>query len=154
MFSFYLYRGWSVGSILTRLHDVLCSGTACGFGRDDDAAVVKVQLCFLGSEIDHTVQLLFSSSHFLHFGHADEYLMSEQIWEKTMGVSVVTPVTQGFAKGEATQEQAVKNPVVPHRVAFIGLGAMGFGMASWLIHEKFTVCGYDVSTWTRSVTDS
>jgi hypothetical protein len=34
------------GSFLTRLHDVMFSGTACGFGRDDDAAVVKVQLCF------------------------------------------------------------------------------------------------------------
>jgi 3-hydroxyisobutyrate dehydrogenase-like beta-hydroxyacid dehydrogenase len=30
-------------------------------------------------------------------------------------------------------------------VAFIGLGAMGFGMASWLLKEKFTVRGFDVS---------
>ncbi|KAG0624148.1 hypothetical protein M758_3G227500 [Ceratodon purpureus] len=83
-------------------------GTACGFGRDDDAAVVK-------------------------------------IWEKTMGLSVATPVTtEGSGKGEVPEEPTVENSVVPDRVAFIGLGAMGFGMASWLVHEKFTVCGYDV----------
>jgi hypothetical protein len=34
------------GSFLTRLHDVMFSGTTCGFGRDDDAAIVKIQLCF------------------------------------------------------------------------------------------------------------
>lgn len=79
-------------------------GTACGFGRLDDAAVVK-------------------------------------IYEKTMGLSVVTPVE--VSKGD---ERKIMDGslVVPDRVAFIGLGAMGFGMASWLVHEKYTVCGYDV----------
>lgn len=67
-----------------------------------------------------------------------------------MGLSVATPVT---AKGEVTEEQTVENSVFPHRVAFIGLGAMGFGMASWLVHEKFTVNGYDVSIQTRSLVD-
>ena len=61
-----------------------------------------------------------------------------------MGLSVVTPVS----KGESEATPPVENALVPDRVAFIGLGAMGFGMASWLVHEKFTVCGYDVSTLT------
>lgn len=45
-----------------------------------------------------------------------------------------------------TEEEAVADSVGPVPVAFIGLGAMGFGMASWLVHEGFSVCGYDVST--------
>lgn len=40
------YLAWSVGSFLTCLHGVMFSDTACGFSRDDDAAVVKVQLIF------------------------------------------------------------------------------------------------------------
>lgn len=31
-------------------------------------------------------------------------------------------------------------------VAFIGLGAMGSGMAAHLVKEGFAVCGFDVSS--------
>lgn len=58
-----------------------------------------------------------------------------------MGLSVATPVDVS-TKGERL---SFDTSIVPDRVAFIGLGAMGFGMASWLVHEKFSVCGYDVS---------
>lgn len=69
-----------------------------------------------------------------------------------MGVSVASPVTEGnTATKEQTVEQIVDESSRPQRVAFIGLGAMGFGMASWLVQEKFTVCGFDVSTQTRSL---
>lgn len=78
-------------------------GTACGYGRIDDAAVVK-------------------------------------IWEKMMELSVASPKDST----NVTEEEAVADSVGPVPVAFIGLGAMGFGMASWLVHEGFSVCGYDV----------
>lgn len=75
-----------------------------------------------------------------------------QIWDKTVGVSVASPVTEG---NTATKEQALQQRVdespMPQRVAFIGLGAMGFGMASWLVRKKFTVCGFDVSLQTSSL---
>lgn len=81
-----------------------------------------------------------------------DHLASMQIWDKTMGVSVASPVTEGnTATKEQTVEQIVDESPMPQRVAFIGLGAMGFGMASWLVQEKFTVCGFDVSTQTSSL---
>jgi hypothetical protein len=73
--------------------------------------------------------------------------------KKTMGLSVVTPVTEGSTKGEATEGPTVENSVDPDCVAFIGLGAICFGMASWLVHKKFTIYGFDVSTWTTSFVD-
>lgn len=71
-----------------------------------------------------------------------EFHVFDQIYEKTMGLSVVTPVEVSKSDEQKIMDGSL---VVPDRVAFIGLGAMGFGMASWLVHEKYTVCGYDVS---------
>jgi len=66
-----------------------------------------------------------------------------------MGLSVATPVEVSTKE----EQQTLDSSIVTDRVAFIGLGAMGFGMASWLVHEKFTVCGYDVSIWAGSFVD-
>lgn len=42
----------------------------------------------------------------------------------------------------AIQTTASSNSV--NRIGFIGLGAMGFGMASHLLNSNFSVIGYDV----------
>lgn len=44
-----------------------------------------------------------------------------------------------------TMDELAKVALKVDSVAFIGLGAMGFGMASHLVKEGFTVRGYDVS---------
>lgn len=38
----------------------------------------------------------------------------------------------------------VVTPTEIHKIGFIGLGAMGFGMAKTLVNAGFSVCGYDV----------
>lgn len=45
-----------------------------------------------------------------------------------------------LAKQLSTKSKTVK------RIGFVGLGAMGFGMAKHLLKSNFTVLGYDVST--------
>lgn len=42
----------------------------------------------------------------------------------------------------ASQITATSNTV--NRIGFIGLGAMGYGMATHLLSSNFTVLGYDV----------
>lgn len=65
-----------------------------------------------------------------------------------MRVGVADPKTDTkISIKNQTQEDIVGKAIKPHRIAFIGLGAMGFGMASWLVHEGFSVCGYDVSSY-------
>ena len=42
----------------------------------------------------------------------------------------------------ASQITSSSSPV--HRIGFVGLGAMGFGMATHLLASNFSVRGYDV----------
>lgn len=42
------------------------------------------------------------------------------------------------------------NPALPTTVAFIGLGAMGFGMASHLVNMGYQVNGFDIHEPTRT----
>jgi hypothetical protein len=61
-----------------------------------------------------------------------------------MNISVAAPKAP-LEELHTPQQRIVQAAEKPKKVAFIGLGAMGFGMASWLLKEKFTVCGFDVS---------
>jgi 3-hydroxyisobutyrate dehydrogenase-like beta-hydroxyacid dehydrogenase len=92
-------------------HQQFLLASACGFGHEDDAAIVK-------------------------------------IWEKTMSISVAAPKVKNnnttLEELHTPQQRIVQAAEKPKKVAFIGLGAMGFGMASWLLKEKFTVRGFDV----------
>ncbi|MCO5612204.1 hypothetical protein L7F22_066466 [Adiantum nelumboides] len=67
-----------------------------------------------------------------------------KVWEKVAGINISDCIRNkegSFArKAEAIFEGATKVEFV----GFIGLGAMGFGMASTLVQKKFTVCGFDV----------
>jgi UDP-N-acetylmuramoylalanine-D-glutamate ligase len=60
-----------------------------------------------------------------------------------MNISVAAPKAP-LEELHTPQQRIVQAAEKPKKVAFIGLGAMGFGMASWLLKEKFTVRGFDV----------
>lgn len=66
-----------------------------------------------------------------------------------MSISVAAPKVKNNnttqEEPHTPQQRIVQAAEKPKKVAFIGLGAMGFGMASWLLKEKFTVRGFDVS---------
>lgn len=48
---------------------------------------------------------------------------------------------------EQLASQIIAESKTVSRVGFIGLGAMGFGMAMHLVKSNFCVIGYDVSTY-------
>ena len=67
-----------------------------------------------------------------------------KVWEKTAGVKVIAAAKYDHETFSQKAENIVKEAPSVQHVGFIGLGAMGFGMASTLLREKFIVCGFDV----------
>lgn len=67
-----------------------------------------------------------------------------KIWEKTANVKVIAAAKNDRDTFAQKAENITKEAPSVQNVGFIGLGAMGFGMASTLLREKFTVCGFDV----------
>ncbi|KAF3773654.1 putative oxidoreductase GLYR1-like protein [Nymphaea thermarum] len=63
-------------------------------------------------------------------------------WEKATGISVAASMearaSEDLRSRTVTSLDAIK------KVGFIGLGAMGFGMATHLLKSNFCVYGYDV----------
>ncbi|KAL2478890.1 ketose-bisphosphate aldolase class-II family protein [Forsythia ovata] len=86
-------------------------------------------------------QLLAGSSHELKDGEDTTLL---KIWEKLSGVNVTDAANEKtYDPEELARELPTKSDIVK-RIGFIGLGAMGFGMATHLLKSKFSVVGYDV----------
>lgn len=68
-----------------------------------------------------------------------------QVWEKVLGVNIKDAANAEQYKPEELANQIVSKSKHVKRVGFIGLGAMGFGMATHLLKSSFCVSGYDVS---------
>lgn len=67
-----------------------------------------------------------------------------QAWKSAYGVSISNAAnTEVYSPEQLANEITSKSSSV-NRVGFIGLGAMGFGMATHLIRSAFCVTGYDV----------
>lgn len=71
--------------------------------------------------------------------------MIEQIWEKVLGVGILEAANRELYKPEDLAKEITSQAKPVNRIGFIGLGAMGFGMAAHLLKSKFSVRGYDVS---------
>lgn len=69
-----------------------------------------------------------------------------QVWEKVLGVNIIDAANAEKYKPEDLANHIVSKSQTISRVGFIGLGAMGFGMASHLLKSNFIVTGYDVSS--------
>jgi UDP-N-acetyl-D-mannosaminuronate dehydrogenase len=67
-----------------------------------------------------------------------------KIWEKASDVKIIGAAKNDQDTFAQKAENITKEAPSVQNVGFIGLGAMGFGMASTLLREKFTVCGFDV----------
>ncbi|PON36984.1 Ketose-bisphosphate aldolase, class-II [Trema orientale] len=64
--------------------------------------------------------------------------------ERMMGVNISDAVNAETYSPEQLANQITSSSSAVHRIGFIGLGAMGFGMAAHLLKSKFLVLGYDV----------
>lgn len=68
-----------------------------------------------------------------------------QVWEKKLGVRISDAANAETYIPEQLASHIVAKSYNINRVGFIGLGAMGFGMATHLLNSNFSVLGYDVS---------
>jgi 3-hydroxyisobutyrate dehydrogenase-like beta-hydroxyacid dehydrogenase len=68
-----------------------------------------------------------------------------KISEKVLGVGILEAANRELYKPEDLAKEITTQAKPVNRIGFIGLGAMGFGMAAHLLKSNFSVCGYDVS---------
>jgi phosphoglycerate dehydrogenase-like enzyme len=69
-----------------------------------------------------------------------------QVWEASFGVNIVDAASQQIYDASKLADQLVMESKAAKQIGFIGLGAMGFGMASHLLKSGFCVVAYDVRT--------
>ncbi|XP_057973256.1 uncharacterized protein LOC131161483 [Malania oleifera] len=67
-----------------------------------------------------------------------------KVWEKVYGVPITDAVNAETYSPEQLKDQIIAESKTVNRIGFIGLGAMGFGMATHLLRSNFCVLGYDV----------
>ncbi|XP_078444833.1 ketose-bisphosphate aldolase class-II family protein [Wolffia australiana] len=67
-----------------------------------------------------------------------------KVWEKYFGVSIRDAAEKEMYSPSLLGEKIMTVSPGIRRIAFIGLGAMGFGMATHLLKSNFSVIGYDV----------
>lgn len=66
------------------------------------------------------------------------------MWEKTFGVDVSEAANKEPYNPGQIADTIVKKSKVVNKIGFVGLGAMGFGMAAHLLRSNFQVIAYDV----------
>ncbi|KAI5066263.1 hypothetical protein GOP47_0018887 [Adiantum capillus-veneris] len=67
-----------------------------------------------------------------------------KVWERVAGRKITECLKNKQGSFSRKAEEIFEGAKKVESVGFIGLGAMGFGMASTLVQKKFTVCGFDV----------
>ena len=72
-------------------------------------------------------------------------MIVEQVWDQVLGVNTTDAANAELYSPEQLASQIIAKSKTVNRVGFIGLGAMGFGMATHLVKSNFCVLGYDVS---------
>uniref|UniRef100_A0A5B7BKZ0 Ketose-bisphosphate aldolase class-II family protein n=1 Tax=Davidia involucrata TaxID=16924 RepID=A0A5B7BKZ0_DAVIN len=87
-------------------------------------------------------QLIAGISH----GHGDDDgdATLVKVWEKVLGVNITNAVNAETYHPEELANRITDNLTSVNRIGFIGLGAMGFGMATHLLKSNFCILGYDV----------
>lgn len=79
-----------------------------------------------------------------HISGDDELAALMEIWGKVYGVNITGAANADVYSPEQLAAQFTASSKSGRRVGFIGLGAMGFGMATHLLNSNFCVVGYDV----------
>ncbi|KAK4752559.1 hypothetical protein SAY87_021357 [Trapa incisa] len=86
-------------------------------------------------------QLVLASSY---QDEASGDLPAIKIWEKVFGADITTAANSEPYNPEILAKHIIANASTVKRIGFIGLGAMGFGMAANLLKSNYTVTGFDV----------
>ncbi|XP_074305068.1 uncharacterized protein LOC141639999 [Silene latifolia] len=67
-----------------------------------------------------------------------------KVWERAVGINFNAAANEETYDPEELASKLISSSKRVNRIGFIGLGAMGFGMATHLLRSNFTVVGYDV----------
>ncbi|WVZ15797.1 hypothetical protein V8G54_013363 [Vigna mungo] len=67
-----------------------------------------------------------------------------KVWEKVYGVKILDAANTDAYNPEQLASKFTTDSKSVRKIGFIGLGAMGFGMATHLLRSEFCVVGYDV----------
>ncbi|RAL50106.1 hypothetical protein DM860_007780 [Cuscuta australis] len=67
-----------------------------------------------------------------------------KVWEFLLGVNISEAVNAESYKPDELAGHLTANSYTVKRIGFVGLGAMGFGMATHLLRLNFSVIGFDV----------
>ncbi|KAL8239684.1 hypothetical protein R6Q59_016251 [Mikania micrantha] len=76
--------------------------------------------------------------------HEEDGLDGFKVWEKVLGVQIMNAANAEAYNPELLANQVCAKSKRLNKIGFIGLGAMGFGMATHLLKSNFFVQGYDV----------
>ncbi|KAJ1438731.1 hypothetical protein SESBI_03004 [Sesbania bispinosa] len=87
-------------------------------------------------------QLVHGVSHVCYGDDDDTSLI--KVWENVYGVKISDTANADAYDPEHLASECTTDSKSGRRVGFIGLGAMGFGMATHLLSSNFCVVGYDV----------
>ncbi|XP_052181306.1 uncharacterized protein LOC127794335 [Diospyros lotus] len=85
-------------------------------------------------------QLVAGSSHI----HGNDDVTLIKAWEGVYGLNITNAASTEGYRPEQLANQITSESSSVNRIGFIGLGAMGFGMATHLLRSNFCVIGYDV----------
>ncbi|KAJ8753715.1 hypothetical protein K2173_026391 [Erythroxylum novogranatense] len=86
-------------------------------------------------------QLILASS----YGHVDDTEVPLiKVLERVVGVNIQEVVSAEPYNPEQLACQITTKSATVKRIGFVGLGAMGFGMATHLLNSNYSVMGYDV----------
>lgn len=77
-----------------------------------------------------------------------------QAWEEVLGVRIADAANAEIYSPEQLANQNTGKSSAVNRIGFIGLGAMGFGMATHLLRSNFCVIGFDVIPYIQFLLDS
>ncbi|KAF7822231.1 putative oxidoreductase ygbJ [Senna tora] len=119
--------------------------------RLDEFAVFKETILDMAKSITFPLPLLAATHQQLILGVShvcgDDDRVAQpliKIWEKVYGVNITDAANADAYSPEQLATQFIASSKTGRRVGFIGLGAMGFGMATQLLSSNFCVIGYDV----------
>ncbi|GFP85850.1 uncharacterized oxidoreductase ygbj [Phtheirospermum japonicum] len=87
-------------------------------------------------------QQILAGSHGAKDDDVDTPLL--KVWERLSGVKILEADDEKTYNPEELANQLSTKSKTVKRIGFIGLGAMGFGMATHLLKSNFSVLGYDV----------
>ncbi|KAJ4961675.1 hypothetical protein NE237_021585 [Protea cynaroides] len=103
----------------------------------------------IGKSLTFPLPLLAVAHQQLIYGSSNKHLDDDdaglvKVWETVLEMSITDASNAESYSPEQLADEVIVASDSVKRIGFIGLGAMGFGMATQLLKSKFCVLGYDV----------